>query len=297
MTGLDEFATLWAHWMFHAGWQVAVLVIVAFAILKLGRQRISSQLKYAILLIVLVKFATPPFLHFSTGLFSQPVVAQFSESTFVAYGEEQVNTVDLPVIDQPSSKTNMEADKDQRRSDLPIASTPADISQTKISGDAFSTNGFSWLSVGICVYLAGVLFFGLRLVFGWVNVRMAVSRSELQLSGDLVDEFSDLAGRLNLRNVPQLKLSGVVDSPFATGVFNSVVVLTKDVVHSLSPDQRRIVMAHELVHIRRRDQVVGVAEAVLGVVWWFHPAMWWLTRSLRSIPLLVGHLVSLSLLR
>ena len=52
-------------------------------------------------------------------------------------------------------------------------------------------------------------------------------------------------------------------------------------LHDLAADQLDIVLAHELVHIRRRDLLTGWLEVMLTVVWWFHPVIWWLRLSLR----------------
>ncbi|MCA9016874.1 MAG: M56 family metallopeptidase, partial [Planctomycetaceae bacterium] len=72
------------------------------------------------------------------------------------------------------------------------------------------------------------------------------------------------------------------DAPFAIGAFRPVIVMPRAMTEQLQPDQLTIVIAHELAHIRRRDLFIGWFETLVSIVWWFHPALWWLRKSLRQ---------------
>lgn len=58
MSWIKELAMLCIDWMLHAGWQAALVALIVFAILKLGQNQISSQFRYALLLIVLPRRLT-----------------------------------------------------------------------------------------------------------------------------------------------------------------------------------------------------------------------------------------------
>ncbi|MGH9162707.1 MAG: TonB family protein, partial [Vicinamibacteraceae bacterium] len=66
-----------------------------------------------------------------------------------------------------------------------------------------------------------------------------------------------------------------LSQPVTFGVRRPVVLLPA-VLHDMSTDVQRAVVAHELIHVIRRDWVWVVAEEVVRVVLWFHPAIWWL---------------------
>ncbi|MEM6672482.1 MAG: M56 family metallopeptidase [Planctomycetota bacterium] len=70
-----------------------------------------------------------------------------------------------------------------------------------------------------------------------------------------------------------------LDLPIAFGVLRPTVLLPT----SLAKDDatRRAVVAHELAHLRHRDPFAALVVAVLGAIWWFHPAAWWLQRAVR----------------
>src|SRR5437879_4272212 len=46
--------------------------------------------------------------------------------------------------------------------------------------------------------------------------------------------------------------------------------------------QRRIVLLHELVHVRSADWLFNLAARVMCALFWFHPGAWWIARGLRD---------------
>ena len=120
----------------------------------------------------------------------------------------------------------------------------------------------------------------IRLVRQIRRMRKVLAAAE-KASGPETEIVKSLCRAMKLRRVPPLLLSSATDAPFATGVLKPGIVLPRELPLELPPEQLRIILAHELAHIRRRDLIAGLFEAILGVIWWFHPAMWWLKRELR----------------
>ncbi|WP_337238062.1 M56 family metallopeptidase, partial [Salmonella enterica] len=54
------------------------------------------------------------------------------------------------------------------------------------------------------------------------------------------------------------------------------------VLTGLSAPELEAILAHELVHIRRHDALVNAAQVVLETVFFYHPAVWWLSRTIRE---------------
>ncbi|MBM4075527.1 MAG: hypothetical protein FJ267_07775, partial [Planctomycetes bacterium] len=70
MNSFQDFVVNWSRWLIHSTWQSAIVVALV-AVLLLVNRRASSQVRYAILLMALVKFAIPPFMSLPIGLFAQ----------------------------------------------------------------------------------------------------------------------------------------------------------------------------------------------------------------------------------
>jgi hypothetical protein len=59
------------------------------------------------------------------------------------------------------------------------------------------------------------------------------------------------------------------------------VIVLPSTVDLLDDEELRMLLAHELEHVRRRDPLLLNFQALAGAVLWFHPLVWILARSLR----------------
>jgi len=71
----------------------------------------------------------------------------------------------------------------------------------------------------------------------------------------------------------------VADSLFEPGVFGvlrPVLVWPRTLSDHLSDTQIDAVLAHELAHVRRRDNLAASVHMFVEAVYWFHPMVWWM---------------------
>ena len=81
----------------------------------------------------------------------------------------------------------------------------------------------------------------------------------------------DLASRLRLRRVPDIRTSHRVETPLVTGLMRPVVLLPADRFDGLSDRQQRMALCHELAHLKRADLWLGCVPALAERVFFFHP--------------------------
>ena len=84
------------------------------------------------------------------------------------------------------------------------------------------------------------------------------------------NETRRLAELLRLRRVPEVRLSDEITSPQVIG-FRQPCVLLPAAMSSFSEDERRMMLCHELTHVRRRDLVLGWVPALAERAFFFHP--------------------------
>ena len=49
-----------------------------------------------------------------------------------------------------------------------------------------------------------------------------------------------------------------------------------DYLKRLPPEQLQVILAHELCHVRFRDNLWSALHMLVNVVFWFHPVVWWI---------------------
>jgi bla regulator protein blaR1 len=76
-------------------------------------------------------------------------------------------------------------------------------------------------------------------------------------------------------NVPVLLTNSLLE-PGVFGIFHPVLLLPESVLNRLSPAQIKAIVAHEMCHVRQRDNLTYAMHMVVEAVFWFHPLVWWI---------------------
>jgi beta-lactamase regulating signal transducer with metallopeptidase domain len=64
--------------------------------------------------------------------------------------------------------------------------------------------------------------------------------------------------------------------PGIFGIFRPMLLLPEGIVTHLEPEQLNTIVAHELCHWRRRDNLTAAIHMIVEALFWFHPLVWWL---------------------
>jgi beta-lactamase regulating signal transducer with metallopeptidase domain len=64
--------------------------------------------------------------------------------------------------------------------------------------------------------------------------------------------------------------------PGVFGIFRPVLLLPEGITDRLSPAELQAVLAHELCHVRRGDNLAMTIHMVVEALFWFHPLVWFI---------------------
>jgi bla regulator protein blaR1 len=98
----------------------------------------------------------------------------------------------------------------------------------------------------------------------WRRMR-AIRRTATPLSLDLPIRVMSSSARLE---------------PGVFGIFKPVLLLPEGITERLTPPQLEAVLAHELCHVRRRDNLTATIHMMVEAIYWFHPLVWWIRERL-----------------
>jgi uncharacterized protein (TIGR03435 family) len=70
--------------------------------------------------------------------------------------------------------------------------------------------------------------------------------------------------------------------PGVFGIRKPVVLVPEGIVSRLTPTQLQAILAHELCHVRRRDNLAAAIHMVVEALFWFHPLVWWIEARLME---------------
>ena len=116
----------------------------------------------------------------------------------------------------------------------------------------------------LSAWAAGTLLLLARWMRSWQRLRATVRRGEPMTLAD---------------GTPAVTVAERVE-PGVFGIIRPVMVLPRGIAEQLSAEQLDAIMAHELSHMRRRDNLTAALHMLVEAVFWFHPMVWWLEARL-----------------
>jgi beta-lactamase regulating signal transducer with metallopeptidase domain len=230
-------------------WQSSLLIGLLFALDLVMRRRLRPAVRYALWLVVLVKFLVPPSLAFPTGpgwwlRMAKAAPAQTrSTSVMVSYGP-----TDTPVLTAPA---------------MPVFVAPP---RPRLTQAAWALLGTVTVSLGLLAWMLA----------RWHQVARDARRATVAPA-----RLSELLPEP--RRPVRLRLTDQPQSPAVCGLFRPVILLPRTLAEQLPPAQLRAVLLHELLHLRRGDVWVNCAQALLQIVYWWHPLLWFANARIRRV--------------
>jgi len=129
----------------------------------------------------------------------------------------------------------------------------------------------------------GVLFGLLRLARQYREATALVRSASPITDPAIQTEFFQIGCALNLQRRPALMGSERTDVPLLFGIWRPAIVLPAAVMQGFAPEACRLVLAHEMSHVKRQDLAWSVLISLASVLFFFHPLIWWAHREMRTL--------------
>jgi len=118
----------------------------------------------------------------------------------------------------------------------------------------------------LALWATGFSIVAIRWLVRWLRVR-ALLREAVEMRVDVPIAVKFSASRLE---------------PGLVGILQPVILLPHGIEQQLSPAELHAVLAHELCHWRRRDNLLATVHMVVEALFWFFPLVWWLGARLNA---------------
>jgi beta-lactamase regulating signal transducer with metallopeptidase domain len=159
-----------------------------------------------------------------------------------------------------------------------VTSSPSQASRA--ASFAIDLGSISWTTLLLIVWAAGAAIVLGRVLLGLAAVEWMSRRTPLVVDAPWSAQASALASSLGLARVRFLR-SSTATMPMAWGICRPSILMPAD-ADAWPADRLRIVLLHELAHVKRRDCATHVFAQIACAVYWFNPLAWMAARRLRS---------------
>ncbi len=143
-----------------------------------------------------------------------------------------------------------------------------------------SSSSLQALLVG--VWLSGAVLMLMRGTREIVAVRSWLRECDKECDiSSILGVVRELAERLGVRRAVRVVVSARVAAPAVCGAFWPVILIPTAMLTGIPAEQWRVIIAHELAHVRRWDALVSLGQLIVESLLFFNPAVWWLSQQVR----------------
>ena len=225
-------------------WQ-STLVTASVALLTLALRRNRAQVRYALWLAASAKFLVP----FAALVVIGSTIG-WRAAVPIAPPALAVVTDSWDAIGRPFSAPAFRSSASTFASALPLALMAA------------------WL-VGCAAIL-------LTWAARWRRVAAAVRAAVPIAEGRELETLRRLEASAGLSRPIALVASDSSLEPGVFGIWNPVLLWPRSIAGHLDNRQVEAILAHEVTHVRRRDNLAAAMHMVVQALFWFHPMVWWI---------------------
>lgn len=122
----------------------------------------------------------------------------------------------------------------------------------------------------------------LRFAGGWVFTERLRVNAKIVMDKEWRARFGVIIAKMNISKAVEFRETAKVLTPMVIGTFSPVVLIPIGLLSGFSTTQVEAILAHELAHIRRNDYLINMLQSFVEVIFFFHPAIWWLSEKVRA---------------
>ncbi|MDI6447976.1 M56 family metallopeptidase [Anaerobaca lacustris] len=253
--------------LIHFVWQATAVALMLAVVLRCLR-RSSSNTRYIVSCLAMVLIVALTLVTMSLVEVSRPVAEAGPTLGTLPMSVTPVEVIELAQLRIESF-------------DAPVPAMPERairVPWTQRAANALEP-ALPWLVSG---WLLGVFGLSAWHLGGWAQLQRMKRRMVRQVAEPLHASLADLSNRLGVRHAVGLLESALVEVPTVVGWLKPVILLPASALSGLTTEQLEAILAHELAHVRRCDYLVNLAQTVVEILGFYHPAVWWISHRIRD---------------
>ncbi len=250
----------------HASWQAAVLGLAVLAMCRLLGSSLLPRWRFALWLVVFARLALPivpasPWSLFQIGqlMRAEPAIESPANEPLPSREIQPITDSPVPLVSNLASPTG--------------EPPPQHLEEERPTGEAPEPR----LSAGACLTLIWLV--GVLLLIGrrsWLAILLARQKKSWRQVSEptTLQVFKGCRQELSLVWPVELLVAPGLTGPATGGVWRPYIVLPEKLISSFSIEELRLLLLHELLHVRRLDVLSDRFAVLAAIVHWFNPIAW-----------------------
>jgi len=268
------------EWLLRTTVQASILICVILLLQRILRNRLGIRWHYGLWLLLLVRMSLPWAPQSRASMFNlipRSAYQQQSEYGQQENGEQNVGS-DVAGSASVESVPAFPAITIQESPDV-VAVTPSinQAVQNQPKPD------FSKIVIILpLLWLTGAMVLAVYVCAGNFNLWRIVKRRHPLTDQKILDLLEDCKAQMGIQTILGIVPTDKVESPALFGFVRPRLLLPHGMIETLSRQELRYILFHELAHLKRHDIYIGWLMSLLQILHWFNPLVWLAFYRMRS---------------
>ncbi|HXG82705.1 MAG TPA: M56 family metallopeptidase [Pyrinomonadaceae bacterium] len=255
----------------HSIWQIGLIALALFLILR-SSKNFSANARYLSAVSALVFTLILPLSTFF-WLENNAAQNQFANKLYDIEDAKSIKnkpTIAETVSPLPENKSQI--------GDLPNKTAFFSLDDLQ---ETLKANVANALPVVVLLWIFGVGFSAFRLTGGIWQLHKYKTREVSAPEKEWQKKFTNLCEKLQIIQTVRLLQSNLIKTPIVVGWLKPVILIPASVFLQMNPRELETILAHELLHIRRLDNLINFTQSFAEILFFYHPCGWWISAVIR----------------
>ena len=244
-------------WLLWASLQGTVLIVLILLIQIILRRRLPVRWHYIIWLLLLIRLAIPWLPESKISIFN--LVPRSVQQGRIIESFSQSRSVDPMGFYMHARSANAPQ----------ITEEPETFSVRFVRALPF-------------IWLVGTVLIAGYVLMRSISMWRTVKRERPITDSEILDLLEDCKMQMGVETIIGVIVSDRIKSPALFGFVRPRLLLPQGMLETYGLEELRYVFIHELAHLKQRDIYFGWLMALLQVVHWFNPLMWFAFGRMRA---------------
>jgi beta-lactamase regulating signal transducer with metallopeptidase domain len=274
MIGADSLPT-GLNWLLRSSLQGSAIICLVLAVQAGLGKWLKPGWRYALWWLVLIRLAIPYSIQSPASIMNLSSLLPDRTPSIQAETAGEID-IQAPSAEDVARPDALFSNSGPRVPAIPSAIVVADATSTALLSPAGLQSILAWLwLLGAAGLTARILWLGMKAAASFRSLRLVSNAEFLKL-------LEDCRKTVGLKAAPCILEPPGIRTPALFGFLVPYLLLPPGLIGAFTRDEQRMVLLHELIHIRRRDVVLNWLVTLLQVLHWFNPLVWYACHRLRS---------------
>ncbi|CAG5073655.1 hypothetical protein DYBT9623_04849 [Dyadobacter sp. CECT 9623] len=134
----------------------------------------------------------------------------------------------------------------------------------------------------VVCWVIGAAMLLIRFLGGWLFTEKLRAQARVVMDKEWRARLGVIVAKMNIAKSVDFKETSKILTPIVIGTLSPVILVPIGFLSGFSTAQVEAILAHELAHIKRNDYLINLFQSFVEVIFFFHPAIWWLSDRIRA---------------